>query len=130
MDIWGDKAERAFEILGKYNFEKLKKHMMSGVRQSDVEQADNFEEFEKGLESSYNVTATDMSSKVDMSARIGGKITLTLLSGKNDKELPEKGPEAVHAELIKRFIEMTEDDWVLNVREEVRKIRANEFKKV
>lgn len=129
MDIWTNKAERALEILGKEKFDKLMEHLKSGVRQSDVEQADYFEEFKKGLESSYDVTDADMSSKVEMSARIGGKITLQLLSKKNDNELPVKGlvTKAVDAELIERNIEMTEDDWALGVRDKARKIQAHEF---
>ncbi len=48
-------------------------------------------------------------------------LTLTLLSAKNDKELPDKGivTRAVHAELIKWNIEMTEDDWTLKLRPKV-----------
>ena len=101
MDIWGAKAERALEIIGKVNFEQLKKHMTSGEKQSDSIRADNFEDFKQGLESSYNahVTAAEMSSNVEIAARVGGKITLKLLSAKNDKELPDKGvvTRAVHA---------------------------------
>ncbi len=104
-------------IIGKVNFEQLKKHMTSGEKESDGIRADNFEGFKQGLESSYNaqVTAAEMSSNVEITARVGGKITLKLLSAKNDKELPDKGvvTRAVHAdaELFARNIEMTEDDW-------------------
>ncbi len=67
--------------------------MTSGEKQSDGIRADNFEDFKQGLESSYSahVTAAEMSSNVEITARVRDKITLKLLSAKNDKELPDKG---------------------------------------
>ena len=110
-------------------------NMKSVEKQSDVERAEGLEAFKKGVESDYSVPNADKTAKVDVTARVGGRVTLSLLNMKNDTKLSGESEgivtKAVHAELKARNIKLTENEMnKLNLRGKVHRIRAHEFKEL
>ena len=133
FQVWGD---RAIELLGGPKvFEEMMNHMKSVEKQSDVERAEGLEAFKKGVESDYSVPNADKTAKVDVTARVGGRVTLSLLIMKNDTKLPGESEgivtKAVHAELKARNIKLTENEMNnLTLRGKVHRIRGHEFKEL
>uniref|UniRef100_A0A7S2PCR3 Uncharacterized protein n=1 Tax=Skeletonema marinoi TaxID=267567 RepID=A0A7S2PCR3_9STRA len=133
FQVWGD---RAIELLGGPKvFEEMMNHMKSVEKQSDVERAEGLEAFKKGVELDYSVPNADKTAKVDVTARVGGRLTLSLLILKNDTKLSGESEgivtKAVHAELKARNIKLTENEMnKLTLRNKVHRIRAHEFKEL
>mmetsp|Transcript_22381 Transcript_22381/g.34543 ORF Transcript_22381/g.34543 Transcript_22381/m.34543 type:complete len:114 (+) Transcript_22381:117-458(+) len=108
-------------------------HMKSVEKQSDVERAEGLEAFKKGVESDYSIPNADKTAKVDVTVRVGGHVTLSLLILKSDTKLSGESEgivtKAAHAELKARNIKLTENEMnKLKLRDKVHKIRAHEFK--
>jgi len=133
FQLWGD---RAIEILGGPKiFEEMMNHMKSVEKQSDVERAEGLEAFKKGVESDYSVPNAAKTAKVDVTARVGGRVTLSLLILKNDTKLSGESEgivtKAAHVELKARNNKLTENEMnKLKLRDKVHKIRAHEFKEL
>jgi len=133
FQVWGDRAIE--QLGGSKEFDKVRNHMKNAEKQSDVERAEGFEGFKKGVESVYNIPSADMAARVDVTARVGGRVTLSLLNMKNDTKLPGESEgivtKAVHAELKARNIKLTDEEWVkFKLRQKVHAIRSDEFKQL
>ena len=103
--------------------------------QSDVERAENYEGFKKGLDSDYNISRAEMAASVDVTARVGDRVILSLLSKTNDMKQSGENEgivtKAVHAELKARNIKLTDEEWTtFTLRQKVHAIRADEFKEL
>ena len=124
-------AKRAVDQLGEEKFRQLVHQMKTADKQKDDECAEKFTRFERGLEKDYSIPAAENSVKIDITARVGGKMTLSLLTQKADKSLNGIITMAVHAELSKRQIDISEDELEkLPLKKKVEKIRFHEFKEV